>query len=245
MRYERKKESLQSDGEMAKSLRKADRRKAGRAIAITAYMLALAIMAAGCGKAEEPIRVDLSAGKLEELQGETDGDADAGSDAGGNAEDSLTDQADAGTENDTENGTAWKDGGDSENQAETGTENDDATAQDAQAGETIQLEGDVRSVNKDSFVICKHETWEEDGYSYAVAVAPGYEEESDLITIHTAQNCVYQYKTVKNSGIDPEDVSTRDGSFADVKEGLSVTVKGSWQEDGSFLADSVVLMEIV
>lgn len=111
--------------------------------------------------------------------------------------------------------------------------------------DSTQLEGDVRGVETDGFVICRHETWEEDGYSYAVAVAPGYEEESDLITIHTAQNCVYQYKTVKNSGINPEDVSTRDGSFADVKEGMSVTVKGSWQEDGSFLADSAVLMEIV
>lgn len=103
----------------------------------------------------------------------------------------------------------------------------------------------MRSVDADSFVICKHETWEEDGYSYAVAVAPGYEEESDLITIHMAKNCTYQYKTVKNSGINPEDVSSRDGSFADVKEGLMVTIEGNWQDDGSFLADSVVLMEII
>lgn len=103
----------------------------------------------------------------------------------------------------------------------------------------------MRSVDADSFVICKHETWEEDGYSYAVAVASGYEEESDLITIHMAQNCGYQYKTVKNSGINPEDVSSRDGSFADVKEGLMATIEGNWQDDGSFLAVTVVLSEII
>ena len=45
--------------------------------------------------------------------------------------------------------------------------------------------------------------------------------------------------------MNPEDVSTREGSFADVKEGLAVTIQGSWQEDGRFLADSVVLMEFV
>ena len=55
---------------------------------------------------------------------------------------------------------------------------------------------------------------------------------------------MYQYRTVKNGGINPEDVSSRDGSFADVREGMSVIMGGNWQADGSFLADSVVLMSI-
>lgn len=102
----------------------------------------------------------------------------------------------------------------------------------------------MQSVESDSFVICKHDTWVEDGVSYAVAPAPGYEEESDLVTIHMAENCVYQYETVKNSGINPEDVSSREGSLADLEEGLAVTIKGKWQTDGSFLADSIVMMSI-
>lgn len=230
------------------SMWRASGNKTGRMITIAACILALTITATGCGKTEVPIPVDLSAGKMEEMQDETAGDADAESDADEGTEGGLADQTNAGAEDHTENSAARedaKDGGDSENQTEAGTKDDSAAAQDVQAGETIQLEGDVWSVDADSFVICKTETWEEDGSMEAVAVAPGYEEESDLITIHTTQNCVYQYKTVKNGGVNPEDVSTRDGSFADVKEGLSVTITGSWQEDGSFLADSVVLMEIV
>lgn len=218
-------------------LRRADKRKAGRVTAIMLCILMLAIPMAGCGKVEEPIPVDLSDGNMEEMQGDGAGkDADAKNDAAKEAAQMDADNVDAGKK---------------AKQADSGSESAQETAadgqqtQDAQSVGSTQLEGDVRSVDADSFVICKNETWEEDGYSYAVAVAPGNEEESDLITIHTVQNCVYQFKTVKNSGINPEDVSTRDGSFTDVKEGLGVTIRGSWQDDGSFLADSVVLMEIV
>ncbi|MCX4339544.1 MAG: hypothetical protein OSJ72_07850 [Lachnospiraceae bacterium] len=195
-------------------LRKADRNKAGRGITIVACILMLAITAAGCGKVEKPIPIDLSAGNMEELQGEN---------AGG-AEDDAINDATKEVEQDSAQGNS---------------------EQNAQSVGSTQLEGDVRSVEADSFVICKNETWEEDGYSYGICPAPGYEDESDLLTIHTTKDCDYQYKTVKNGGMNPEDVSTREGSFADVKEGLAVTIQGSWQEDGRFLADSVVLMEFV
>ncbi len=94
-------------------------------------------------------------------------------------------------------------------------------------------------------MICKSETWSEDGAECMVSVAPGYEEEEDLVTIQVAGNCTYSYKTVKNGGVSPEDVSTREGSFTDLKEEMSVTLKGSWQADGSFLADSVVMSVFV
>lgn len=213
------------------SLRKADRNKAGREIMIAACILMLAITAAGCGKVEEPVPVNLSEGNMEELKDGAAGDADAKDaadkeakpDADENAQSDTADQADGGAEDDAKN---------------------DAAKEVAQ--DSTQLEGDVRSVEADSFVICKNETWEEDGYSYGIAApAPGYEDESDLLTIHTTKDCDYQYKTVKNGGMNPEDVSTRDGSFTDVKEGLAVTITGSWQDDGSFLANSIVMMEIV
>lgn len=174
--------------------RRAGKRNRGRAVLAMVCAL-MTVTAAGCGKTEEPVPVDLSSGNMEELKNETDEDSGA----------------------------------------------NDA---DAQSAGNEQLEGDVRSVESDSFVICKNDTWIEDGVSYAVAPAPGNEEESDLVTIHMAENCVYQYDTVKNSGINPEDVSSRAGSLADLKEGLAVTIKGKWQTDGSFLADSIVMMSI-
>lgn len=200
-------------------LQRKNLKKGSRAIAAAVCFLLSAVTAAGCGKVENPVSVELSAGNMEEMQGDTAGEA--GQDA-----------ADDRDENSGDGSPAVQDDGAQQEQ-------------DVQSAESTQLEGDVRSVDADSFVICKHETWEEDGYSYAVAVAPGYEEESDLITIHMAKNCTYQYKTVKNSGINPEDVSSRDGSFADVKEGLMVTIEGKWQDDGSFLAVTVVLSEII
>lgn len=186
-------------------------------------------------------------GNMEELQSETAGDSDADNgdaagkeakpDANENAQSDTADQADGGAEDDAKNDAVKK----AEQDSLQGN-----SEQNAQSAGSTQLEGDVRSVEADSFVICKNETWEEDGCSYGIAgPAPGYEDESDLLIIHTTKDCEYQYKTVKNGGMNPEDVTTRDGSFVDVKEGLAVTITGSWQDDGSFLADSVVLMEIV
>lgn len=224
-------------------LQRKNLKKGSRAIAAAVCFLLSAVTAAGCGKVEDPVSVELSAGNMEDIQDDTAGEAgqnaadDRDENSGdGNLADDKSISAEGGTD---ENAKQMDDG--SPAAQDDGAQQE----QDAQSAESTQLEGDVRSVDADSFVICKHETWEEDGYSYAVAVAPGYEEESDLITIHMAQNCGYQYKTVKNSGINPEDVSSRDGSFADVKEGLMATIEGNWQDDGSFLAVTVVLSEII
>lgn len=108
-----------------------------------------------------------------------------------------------------------------------------------------ELEGNVRSIGADSFVAARVEVWSEGDVSYAAGAAPGYEDEEDLITVHVNQNCVWEFKTVKNSGIHPEDVSTREGSFADLQEGIATSIKGSWQDDGSFLADRIVMMLFV
>lgn len=107
------------------------------------------------------------------------------------------------------------------------------------------MEGDVLSVSQDSFVVARNETFTEDGASYMVGAAPGYEDEEDKITVRVAGSCAYQYKTVKNGGINPEDVSIKEGSYADLQEGLLVVIQGSWQDDGSFLADTVVMSKFV
>ena len=72
----------------------------------------------------------------------------------------------------------------------------------------------------------------------------GAETAEDLVTVYVNQNCSYQYETVKNGGINPEDISAREGSFGDLKDGLSCNIKGSWK-DGSFYADSIKMMEFV
>lgn len=127
----------------------------------------------------------------------------------------------------------------------------DASEDDAAKKDTVQsvgneeIEGSVTSLSADSFVISKIETWSEDGASFAASAAPGYEEEENLITVHMAESCGYEYKTVKNGGVNPEDISAREGSFTDLKEELTVIIKGSWQEDGSFLADHIEMEEFV
>lgn len=124
------------------------------------------------------------------------------------------------------------------------------TGETAQQTEEIQpysvgnaeLDGNVQSIGADSFVVARAETWSEGDAQYMVSAASGCEDEEDLITVHVNQNCVWEFKTVKNGGVNPEDISTREGSFADLQDGMAINSKGNWQDDGSFLADSIVMM---
>ncbi len=126
--------------------------------------------------------------------------------------------------------------------ADSAEEGDNAQAQ--QPSGMDELDGNVTSVGQDSFVICKETTSSDGDSDLAVAPAPGAETAEDLVTVYVNQNCSYQYETVKNGGINPEDISAREGSFGDLKDGLSCNIKGSWK-DGSFYADSIKMMEFV
>lgn len=190
--------------DVGKMTRRTGKRNRGRAILAIVCALMM-FMAAGCGKAEEPVPVDLSSGDMEELQNETAEDTGADSVSGKDV------------------GSASKDGA------------------QAQSAGSMELEGNVLSVGGDSFVVSRIETYTDGDASYAVGVAPGYEEEEDRITVHVSEGCFWEFQTVKNGGINPEDVSVREGSFADLEEGISTRMKGSWQDDGSFLADSIVM----
>ena len=125
--------------------------------------------------------------------------------------------------------------------ANNGQQAADTENQPGEAEGVTELEGNVHSVSQGSFVVTRTEVWSEEGADVAVAAAPGYEEEEDLITVHVSQNCGWQYKTVKNGGINPEDISSREGLADELKEGMAIHMKGSWQEDGSFLAESIVM----
>lgn len=204
--------------------KKENLRKRNKTMAAVFGAIMLALTTAGCGKIKEPIPVDLSSGNMEELQ---DG-------AGSEIEDDPEETA----------------AGDSDSEDVADGEAEIDTDKNGQQTEEIQpysvgnaeLDGNVQSIGADIFVVARAETWSEGDVQYMVSAAPGYEDEEDLITVHVSQNCVWEFRTVKNGGINPEDISTREGSFADLEDGMLVNSKGNWQDDGSFLADSIVMM---
>lgn len=206
--------------------------KWGRTLAAMVCALSFTVTAAGCGKAEEPVPVDLSSGTVEELQGEASEDA---------AEEKAQPDAENGSlesnEPEKEQPDEENDGSSEQNRLQSDSEQQ---TQEQSVG-SAELSGNVYSLGQDSFVVFKQETWEEDGASLAVGVAPGYEKEEDLATVYVSENCSYRYKTVKNGGINPEDISEREGSYADLRERILVVMKGSWQDDNSFRADSIVM----
>ena len=205
------------------------RKLARKGMILSAACGFLLATAAGCGKTEEE-GLQIEAMEI----GQEDTGSDAPEDAGAeNAESDAPE--DAGQEN---TGNASEDNA-GENAGTADKEKKDA----AQSVGNEEIVGEVKRLPEDSFVISKVETWSEDGASFAASAAPGYEEEENLITVHVAESCAYEYKTVKNGGVNPEDISAREGSFSDLKEKLTVIIKGSWQEDGSFLADHIEMEE--
>ena len=107
--------------------------------------------------------------------------------------------------------------------------------------DTAELTGSVHSMGADSFVVSQTTTEHLEDGDIEVGVAPGAPGEV-LVTVYVTDAAVYEYRTVKNSGINPEDVTSREGSYADLQEGLSVILKGHWEKD-SFYADDLVMMK--
>ena len=107
--------------------------------------------------------------------------------------------------------------------------------------DTAELTGNVHSMGADSFVVSQTTTEHLEDGDIEVGAAPGAPGEV-LVTVYVTDAAVYEYRTVKNSGINPEDVTSREGSYADLQEGLSVILKGHWEKD-SFYADDLVMMK--
>ena len=206
--------------------RKESLRKRNKTMTALFGVIMLALTTAGCGKIKEPIPVDLSSGNMKELQDSAVSEIE-------------DDPEEAAAEDDNSDS---KDVSDGEAKADTG-ENDRQTEEtQIQAVGSAELDGNVQSIGADSFVVARAETWSEGDAQYMVGAALGYEDEEDLITVHMNRNCVWEFKTVKNGGVNSEDISTREGSFADLQEGIAINSKGNWQDDGSFLADSIVML---
>ena len=196
-------------------------------VMLTVICVMMMLAATGCGKTKEtPIPVDISSENTQDREDapEDSIDEDAGEDG-----------------NRQEKGHTGEDAQEDGNQQEKGHTGEDAQEDASQTSWREELSGNVQSMGQDSFVICKVT---EESDDVAVVAAPGTEEADDLVTVYVNQNCVYQYETVRNGGVNPEDISSREGSFGDLQEGMSCLIKGSWR-DGSFYADSIVMMEFV
>lgn len=196
--------------------------KKNRAVLTVVCAVMVMMLATGCGEEKEkPVQVDLS---TESRQEEESPVADAGEDALGD----LSDGDEAAKE---------------KRQAEEKEPEADNTQVDQLPG-TEKMDCNVKSIGQDSLVVCKSTTYSDGDADMVAAPAPGYEEAEDLATVYVNENCSYRYKTVRNGGVNPEDVSEREGSFDDLKEGMTCIMMGSWQ-DGSFYADSIEMMEFV
>lgn len=213
-------------------------------LALVCAMMVI-MLATGCGEEKEaPIPVDLSSGNLQDEAGDLiqdteedkqnndeGGDKLAGEDKQLDAEDKESGQTDGDRRSEADNSSQEDDKSEGEN------------SQTEQTSGNEELVGDIRGeIGQDGFVLCKH-TIESDG-NVAIAVAPGAEEADDLVTVYVNLGCTYRYKMIKNGGINPEDISEREGSFGDLKEGMTCILKGSWQ-NGSFYADSIEMEEFV
>lgn len=197
-------------------------------------MLLLAVGMAGCGKdtwaAEQPEKVTAEADETyveeEKKQPKTLTDEDAeekDSEADRKEQDKPKEEKE---EEEVPNGD------------EKGEQTEPETESQPQAG-MAELTGNVQSVGADSFVVSQITTEHHEDYDIAVSAAPGASGEG-LITVYVTDMAVYQYRTVKNAGINPEDITSREGSYSDLQEGLIVILKGHWEKD-SFYADELVI----
>lgn len=216
-------------------------------VSAAAIILFLAVGMTGCGKdtevsgqTEEIVTEADKAGVEEKKQPETPENEEAGENGEENSKTDREDQTKP-KEEKPKKEEASKDDEKGE-QTETAEQTGPETESKPQA-DTAELNGTVRSVSADRFVISKINVEHHEDYDIAVSVADGAPGE-ELITVYVTDTAVYQYLTVKNSGIRPEDITSREGSYGDLQEGLTVILKGYWEED-SFYADEVEMEKFI
>lgn len=123
-----------------------------------------------------------------------------------------------------------------------------ASGEEAQKGAvpgTTQLEGNVVSIGDNSVVISQSFTEKSKDGEVDIMWAPAEDSEDEvLVNVIFTEDTRYEYKTVKNSGINPEDVESRAGTFQDIGEGLFLSMKGSYQGN-DFYAAEVSISEFI
>lgn len=122
---------------------------------------------------------------------------------------------------------------------------EDQSQEKEKSQELASLEGNIKSISERSAVMIRAETWEEGGSMFMTGRAPGYETEEDLVSLRFAEAAEYELCTVKNGGKNPEeDVSRREAAFSDMKEGMTVSIEG-YYEDNVFVVTNAILYEFV
>lgn len=185
------------------------------------------VILAGCTKAEESSST-VEEPRVEALdnEGESENNNDSDSSPDLNEEESEN------TDEEKNSPEAAK----SEESGEKASENSETLPSEQ------DLEGSVVSIDADHRSVEVNEIITEDlgdGTSTAVALV-GVGSSDNLIKIRFTEDTVYTVRTVKNSGINPEDSSNSPGSFSDIKEGSTLNMTGTYEGD-EFVAASVTI----
>ena len=104
-----------------------------------------------------------------------------------------------------------------------------------------ELSVDVESVG-DNSVVGNRISIESgsDGNSEIMVVGVG-EDNKVLVTVYFSENASYEYKIIRSGGAD---VETRDGSFSDIKEGMTLHLTGYYKGE-DFYADKAVISDVI
>lgn len=128
-------------------------------------------------------------------------------------------------------------------------ETEDADAQNADSkgsntegsvGEETEVNGMIEKAPEDgdnSFVIAKLVTEQINGVDII-----GTDENDTKITVVYSDDTVFVKQTVRGSG---ENAEETEGSAADLKEGFTVEMKGSYDSENVFLATDVKIVEVI
>ena len=158
--------------------------------------------------------------------------AGCGDKASGRESSSVSDETLAGT-------TADETRGDGKDRVGAGEEERPSQAEkDGESPAPETLIGTVKSIGDNSVVVSRAF---EDTEAEEVLIAPaegGTDEE--LVAVYFSENVKFEVRTVKNGGVNEEDVASRDGSFSDLREKMSVDLYGVYEGE-NFRADSVIM----
>ncbi len=198
-------------------------------------MMCLAVsmmIMAGCSKTEE------NANTVTEPQAEAVGNMDESED---NQDSDENRDADSRAENNADGSdSSSSDTREAENEGEK-KEEGKGSISDAEKlnGSVVSIDPDGKSVEVNEIITEEME----DGTSMAVELAEGGSSENS-IKVRFTNDTIYTVRTVKNSGINPEDSSDSPGSFSDIKEGSTLNMEGRYEGE-EFLASSVLIYVFV
>lgn len=213
-------------------------RKNMRLLLLAAVVLTAMCISDGCGNGETgsadghaaavfPVGQEKT---LEETQEQKE-DADAGN--------GVTDTADANAP-DAQQGSAEPQNSESAQDMSVGQTDTQEKTADVPEDALAELSVDVESIEGDSVIGSRIETYEEEGGKGEIAVSSAVAEGKELITIRFSQNAAYTYHIIRDGGAD---VETREGSFADIKEGMILNLTGHYDGE-TFLADTVTISDV-